>query len=145
MVLFKFVGYLVFDETPVNPFVWCAVGAHETPATPNAPNYLLAEVFPEFGSGTARSASRRAGFEFHCRTNGLAGECVEHMLCLLDRASDGFSRLGPISRCMPTLSGISPGTKAKPPVVVWPTALLCGPLLTVFPNRKAPRILYAER
>jgi hypothetical protein len=66
------------------------------------------------------------------------------MLCLLDRTSDGFSRLGPIpGECRP-LGGISPGTKAKPPVVVWPTALLCGPLLTVFLNRKAPGILYAE-
>jgi hypothetical protein len=35
---------------------------------------------------------------FHSRINGLADECVEHMLYLLDRASDGFSRLGPISR-----------------------------------------------
>jgi hypothetical protein len=31
----------------------------------------------------------------HSRINGLADECVEHMLYLLDRASDGFSRLGP--------------------------------------------------
>ena len=28
----------------------------------------------------------------HSRINGLADECVEHILCLLDRASAGFSR-----------------------------------------------------
>jgi hypothetical protein len=47
IVLFKNLGYLVFGDAPIGPFVWCAFGAHETPRTPNALNPLLAGVFPE--------------------------------------------------------------------------------------------------
>jgi hypothetical protein len=57
-----------------------------------------------------------------CHTNGLAGECVERMLC----SSQPGERPGSPVRfdspeCLP---GKWHREKAKPPVVVWPTALL---------------------
>ena len=48
IVFFKYLGYLVFGDAPIGPFVWCAFRAHETPRTPDATNHLLAGVFPEF-------------------------------------------------------------------------------------------------
>jgi hypothetical protein len=53
---------LVFDETPVNPFVWCAFGAHETPRSPKALNPLLAGVFQSSGSGAVAWAIEFCGF-----------------------------------------------------------------------------------
>jgi hypothetical protein len=65
------VGYLVFDETPVNPFVWCAVGAHETPRAPNAPNHLLGGVFQ-----SSSATDFRPGLKHERRRATLKNPCA---------------------------------------------------------------------
>jgi hypothetical protein len=59
IVLFKFVGYSPSGDTPIMPFVWCAVGAHEKPRSPKSSNPLLAGVFQSYDlfSGDGKASS----------------------------------------------------------------------------------------
>jgi hypothetical protein len=55
--LINFLVYSLSSETPINPLVWCAVGAHKTPRSPKAPNPLLVGEFLSYCEQTTAAGS----------------------------------------------------------------------------------------